>query len=72
MISDGAPSEFAAGPRSLVEVCLHAGSGAARARAPARIAVPDIAIIPGGARNRFGATRASPDRQDAAVAPLPV
>ena len=36
---------------ALVEVCLRAGSGAARARAPARIAVPDTAIIPGGARN---------------------
>ena len=46
---------------ALVEVCLRAGLGAAPARAPARIAVPDSAIIPGGARNRFGAMWESPD-----------
>ena len=40
---------------------LRAVLGAAPAHASAHIAVPDSAIIPGGARNRFGATRESPD-----------
>ena len=59
MISDGAPSEFAAGPRSWRSACAQVWGRPPRA--PARIGVPDSAIIPGGARNRFGATRESPD-----------